>query len=78
MTVAVVTIALISPWISPYNPVEQDMKIQHDAPSWAHPFGTDSYGRDQLSRILWGSRVSLVVGNSLRPLCDDGRDSARA
>jgi len=62
MAFAVVVIALLSPWISPYDPIAQDMNIQHDPPSWAHPFGTDSYGSDQLSRILWGSRVSLVVG----------------
>jgi peptide/nickel transport system permease protein len=62
MAFAVVVIALLSPWISPYDPIAQDMNIQHDPPSWAHPCGTDSYGRDQLSRILWGSRVSLVVG----------------
>jgi peptide/nickel transport system permease protein len=62
MAFAVVIIALLSPWISPYDPIAQDMNIQHDPPSWTHPFGTDSYGRDQLSRILWGSRVSLVVG----------------
>ena len=62
MAFAVVIIALISPWISPYDPISQDMNVQHAPPSWAHPFGTDSYGRDQLSRILWGSRVSLVVG----------------
>jgi peptide/nickel transport system permease protein len=62
MALAVVIIALISPWISPYDPISQDMNVQHAPPSWAHPFGTDSYGRDQLSRILWGSRVSLVVG----------------
>jgi len=58
----VVMIALTAPWISPYDPISQDMNIQHAPPSWAHPFGTDSYGRDQFSRILWGSRVSLVVG----------------
>jgi peptide/nickel transport system permease protein len=58
----VVMIALTAPWISPYDPISQDMNIQHAPPSWAHPFGADSYGRDQLSRILWGSRVSLVVG----------------
>ncbi len=62
MVILLITIALIAPWISPYNPVEQDMKVQHAPPSWAHPFGADSYGRDQLSRVLWGSRVSLVVG----------------
>ncbi len=62
MAFAVVIIALISPWISPYDPISQDLNVQHAPPSWAHPFGADSYGRDQFSRILWGSRVSLVVG----------------
>jgi len=62
MAFCVMIIALISPWISPYDPISQDINVQHGPPSWAHPFGTDSYGRDQLSRILWGSRVSLVVG----------------
>jgi len=62
MAVCLVIIALISPWISPYDPISQDMNVQHSPPSWAHPFGADSYGRDQLSRILWGARVSLVVG----------------
>jgi peptide/nickel transport system permease protein len=62
MASCVVVIAFISPWISPYDPISQDLDIQHAPPSWAHPFGADSYGRDQLSRILWGSRVSLVVG----------------
>jgi peptide/nickel transport system permease protein len=62
MAFCVVIIALVSPWISPYDPIAQDMDVQHAPPGWAHPFGTDSYGRDQLSRILWGSRVSLVVG----------------
>jgi peptide/nickel transport system permease protein len=62
MSVLIVITALIAPWISPYDPIAQDMNIQHAPPGWEHPFGTDSYGRDQLSRILWGSRVSLVVG----------------
>ena len=62
MAIMIVMIALIAPWISPYDPIAQDMNVQHASPSWEHPFGTDSYGRDQLSRILLGSRVSLVVG----------------
>jgi peptide/nickel transport system permease protein len=62
MAFGVVMIALVAPWISPYDPIAQDMNIQHAPPSWGHPFGADSYGRDQFSRILWGSRVSLVVG----------------
>jgi peptide/nickel transport system permease protein len=62
MSITIVLIALFAPWISPYDPIAQDMNIQHAPPSWEHPFGTDSYGRDQFSRILWGARVSLVVG----------------
>jgi peptide/nickel transport system permease protein len=62
MALAVVVITFISPWISPHDPISQNVDLQHAPPSWTHPFGTDSYGRDQLSRILWGSRVSLIVG----------------
>jgi peptide/nickel transport system permease protein len=62
MALCVVVIALIAPWISFYDPISQDLNAQHGPPSWAHPFGTDSYGRDQLSRIVWGARVSLAVG----------------
>ena len=62
LSVAIVLVALLAPWISPYDPIAQDMNIQHAPPGWDHPFGTDSYGRDQFSRILWGARVSLVVG----------------
>jgi peptide/nickel transport system permease protein len=62
MSALIVITALIAPWVSPYDPIAQDMAIQLVPPGWEHPFGTDSYGRDQLSRILWGSRVSLVVG----------------
>ena len=62
MSVTIVLVALFAPWISPYDPIAQDMNIQHAPPGWEHPFGTDSYGRDQFSRILWGARVSLVVG----------------
>ncbi len=62
MAFCLIVIALISPWISPYDPISQDMNVQHAPPGWAHPFGADSYGRDQFSRVLWGSRVSLVVG----------------
>jgi peptide/nickel transport system permease protein len=62
MSITIVLIALFAPWISPHDPIAQDMNIQHAPPGWEHPFGTDSYGRDQFSRVLWGARVSLVVG----------------
>jgi len=62
MAVVIVCLAILAPWISPYDPIEQNVKIQYAAPSLAHLCGTDGYGRDEFSRILWGSRVSLVVG----------------
>lgn len=62
MAVVIVFLAILAPWISPYDPIEQNVKIQYSVPSLAHICGTDGYGRDEFSRILWGSRVSLVVG----------------
>ncbi|KQO01451.1 hypothetical protein ASF12_15450 [Paenibacillus sp. Leaf72] len=55
-------IAILAPWISPYDPLEQNMDMLLQAPSLSHPFGTDEYGRDILSRIFYGSRISLMVG----------------
>jgi ABC-type dipeptide/oligopeptide/nickel transport system permease subunit len=54
--------ALFAPWIAPYNPVTPDYSTSLSPPSAAHPFGTDKLGRDQLSRILYGGRLSLFVG----------------
>jgi peptide/nickel transport system permease protein len=62
MATLIVSLAILAPWISPYNPIEQNVKLQYSVPSLAHLCGTDGYGRDEFSRILWGSRVSLVVG----------------
>lgn len=62
MAVIIVCLAILAPWISPYDPIEQDVKIQYSAPSLAHLCGTDGYGRDEFSRILWGGQVSLTVG----------------
>jgi peptide/nickel transport system permease protein len=60
--VGVLIIALLSPIISPYDPLEVSMSIRLQSPSLSHILGTDVLGRDILSRILWGSRVSLLVG----------------
>jgi len=62
MAALIVSLAILAPWISPYNPIEQKVKLQYFPPSLAHLCGTDGYGRDEFSRILWGARVSLVVG----------------
>jgi peptide/nickel transport system permease protein len=54
--------AAFAPWISPYNPVDMDLYSRLKPPSLKHPLGTDELGRDLLSRIIWGARVSLKVG----------------
>lgn len=58
MTVA----AIATPWIAPYPYEQQDLALGATPPSPEHWLGTDIFGRDQLTRILYGSRVSLMVG----------------
>lgn len=53
--------AVLAPWIAPYDPNEMTLDMMQGL-SWAHPLGTDDLGRDLLSRILHGARVSLFVG----------------
>ncbi len=57
-----VTLAAIGPWISPYNPLIPDPINRLIGPSKIHPFGTDSLGRDILSRVIYGSRISIIIG----------------
>jgi len=53
--------AVFAPWLSPHDPLEQDVLLRLAGPSADYPLGNDSFGRDILSRILWGGRVSLYV-----------------
>jgi peptide/nickel transport system permease protein len=55
-------VAVFAPFISPYNPDDIDRKHILEAPSLKHPLGTDDLGRDVLSRMILGSRISLSVG----------------
>ncbi len=48
-------------WISPYNPLKQNYRETLQSPNWKHPFGTDRFGRDILSREIYGARISLRV-----------------
>ena len=57
-----VSLAVFAPWISPYDPIDQDILHRLEPASAAHLLGTDHFGRDILSRILWGARISLSVG----------------
>jgi ABC-type dipeptide/oligopeptide/nickel transport system permease subunit len=60
--------ATFAPWISPHDPLDQNLAASKQPPAWAeggsweYPLGTDNLGRDILSRIIYGSRVSLTVG----------------
>lgn len=59
-TICMVT--AVVPAIAPFNPAEQDLMHRLNAPSIVHWFGTDNFGRDIFSRVLWGARISLVIG----------------
>ena len=60
----IIITAIFSPWISPHNPLKQNIIKRFSEPSKQFLGGTDRYGRDIFSRTLWGSRVSLTVGFS--------------
>ena len=55
---------LSAEWIAPYNPTSNDFAAMTDPPSWAHVMGTDQFGRDLFSRIVFGARTALIVGFS--------------
>jgi len=57
-----VVISLLTPWITPYDYDAQNLEMGAQGPSSDHWLGTDSLGRDQLTRIMYGSRISLMVG----------------
>lgn len=60
--IILIVFAVAAPMIAPYDPQEQDYNQLLKAPSAEHPFGTDRIGRDLLSRIIYGTRVSFMVG----------------
>ena len=61
LCILIVLGAVLAPWIAPHDPLDQNIIERLAPPSGEFPFGTDAYGRDVLSRILWGARISLVV-----------------
>lgn len=54
--------ALLGPWLAPFDPAEQFLDQRLEPPSWRHPLGLDELGRDILSRLILGSRISVTVG----------------
>ena len=65
VTVLLVLMAVLAPWIAPSNPSTQSLPERLLPPSAHHWMGTDELGRDVLSRTLYGARVSLLVGVSV-------------
>ena len=59
---AMVVAAVFAPWLAPYDPLGTDYAMVVRPPSAAHPLGTDQFGRDVLSRIIFGARTALFVG----------------
>ena len=61
-----VFVAIFAPLLAPYSPTEQNLSLLANGccpgPSWAHPMGVDELGRDELSRVMYGARYSLVIG----------------
>ena len=62
LLVGIGLLALLAPAISPYDPIKTNQRAPLAPPSTTHPMGTDRFGRDILTRILWGGRLSLSVG----------------
>ena len=63
ITVGVILVAVFAPLVAPYDPNDQNIaEAQLEGPSLDHPFGTDQFGRDVLSRVVYGARLSLQVG----------------
>lgn len=60
--ILLVLAAAAAPLVAPYNPIQIKLSAKLLAPSLDHPLGTDHFGRDVLSRLIWGARVSLSVG----------------
>ena len=67
----IVFVALFAPWLAPHDPYFQDLAYRTAPPvwyekgTWLHPLGTDQLGRDYLSRLMYGARISLLIGVSV-------------
>src|SRR5256885_1575608 len=61
LVIAVVVVALLGPWVMPFDPARQELSQRLIGPSLAHAFGFDELGRDVLSRVVAGAQISLVV-----------------
>ena len=65
LVVVFAVLAIFAPWLAPYDPAQINLPARLAGPSAAHWFGTDELGRDMLSRIIYGARISMLVGSSV-------------
>jgi peptide/nickel transport system permease protein len=65
LVVIFTVLAIFAPWIAPHDPAEIHLPARLSGPSAAHWLGTDELGRDMLSRIIYGARISMLVGSSV-------------
>src|SRR2546423_2587260 len=65
MVILFVAFALFAPWIAPRDPAQLDLATRRQRPNHGHWFGTDELGRDILSRVIYGARISMLVGTSV-------------
>ncbi len=57
-----ILVAIFAPWLAPYDPILNDVPARLSPPSWQHLMGTDDLGRDSFSRVIYGARISALVG----------------
>jgi ABC-type dipeptide/oligopeptide/nickel transport system permease subunit len=62
VAVGYVLAAVFAPYVAPFDPVKQDFNVMMQSPSAMHLMGTDSYGQDILSRVIFGARYALIIG----------------
>ena len=62
VVLAFTVMALGAPWLVSADPTQSNWKTVRKAPTWEHPFGTDDLGRDNLARVVWGTRISMQAG----------------
>jgi peptide/nickel transport system permease protein len=64
IAISILCVAFLAPWISPHDPLEQNPFSRLTGSSPQHWLGTDDFGRDVFSRMIWGSRISLLIGSA--------------
>src|SRR4030095_13985274 len=61
IVVLLLVCAFVPQLVAPYDPLKFNYSATLQSPSWAHPFGTDNFGRDILSRVIWATRIDMQI-----------------